>query len=253
VIEPPEIWIGRGEERIGPNDFDQFRILHRSGRLDQHDLIWWDGLREWITIDSALAQLGLDEGSTSTAAAPPPLPSTPNFTAFEVPETSTQRGYERASTVRQGNQAKSALYGFVGLILAAALASAAFAFLRMPSMPSFGHASREVAEALAAAAMYKTAYAEYVLSNDKVPNSLEDIGAVNAPYGSLKQVRIDSGTFLLDTSAGQLALQPYRNANYQIWFRCGRAAPPAGMEALGQVDSANATTVENGDLPDDCR
>ena len=52
---------------------------------------------------------------------------------------------------------------------------------------------------------------------------------------------------------GVLALQPYRNTNYQLWFRCGRAAPPAGMTALGTIDSASATTVSDGDLPDDCR
>lgn len=237
---PTEIWIGRGNDQLGPHGRDKIRQLQAEGALRADDLLWWDGLAEWTARDAALAQLGIAvvAAPAPTRAAPPPMPTSPVPSA---PAVSPER-----------RRALIAMFG--GLITFAVLAAAAFTFLRTPnlSLPSFAGRS-DLVEALNGAAMYKTAYAEYVMSTDQVPQSLADIGMSSAPYGTMTGVRIEAGTILVDTKRGVLALQPYRNANYQIWFRCGRAAPPAGMTALGTIDAASATTVSDGDLPDGCR
>ena len=242
---PTEIWIGRGKDQLGPHALDKIRQLQAEGALRADDLLWWDGLAEWTARDAALALLGIEAAPAPSRPAPPPMP-VPNVAPASVASTST------TTPTPQRQRALVAMFG--GLVTFAILAAAAFTFLRTPnlSLPSLAGRS-DLVEALSGAAMYKTAYAEYVMSTDQVPQSLADIGMSSAPYGAMTGVRIEAGTILVDTQRGVLALQPYRNANYQIWFRCGRAAPPAGMTALGTIDSASATTVSDGDLPDDCR
>lgn len=244
---PTEIWIGRGNDQLGPHALDKIRQLHADGALRRDDLLWWDGLGEWTERDAALVLLGID--GLRAASAPPPMPSRPVVPDLPRPAPVT-------ASANSPERRRALMFMGLGLLTFAALAAAAFAFLRSPTLslplPSFG-GRRDMAEALSSAAMYKTAYAEVVMSTDRVPQSLEEIGLSSAPYGAMTGARIEAGTLLIDTKRGVLALQPYRNANYQIWFRCGRAAPPAGMEALGLVDSASATTVSDSDLPDDCR
>jgi hypothetical protein len=246
---PNAIWIGRNDSALGPHPIEKIRALHAEGSLRADDLLWWDGQAEWVERDVALAQLGVEAARATSA--PPPMPSRP--VVPELPR-APARVARVTSQRSEGAGASAALLGFAALIGVAVLAAAAFAFLRVPngSLPSFG-GRKEMIDALAAAGMYKTAYAEYVMSTDQVPQSLADLGMSTAPYGSMRGVRLEAGTLLLDTARGVLALQPYRNANYQIWFRCGRAAPPAGMEPLGMIDAASATTVTEGELPDDCR
>lgn len=240
---PTEIWIGRGNDQLGPHAPDKIRQLQADGTLRADDLLWWDGLAEWTARDAALALLGI-EAVPPPRSAPPPMPAPSAAPAAPAPVAPT--------TTPQRQRALVAMFG--GLVTFAVLAAAAFTFLRTPnlSLPSLAGRS-DLVEALSGAAMYKTAYAEYVMSTDQVPQSLADIGMSSAPYGAMTGVRIEAGTILIDTRRGVLALQPYRNTNYQLWFRCGRAAPPAGMTALGTIDSASATTVSDGDLPDDCR
>ena len=242
---PTDIWIGRGKDQLGPHGLDKIRQLHADGALRADDLLWWDGLAEWTGRDAALAQLGI--AAVRTPPSPPPMPSRP--VVPDLPRTAPV-----ATTERSPERQRALVFMGLGLLTFAVLAAAAFAFLRAPtvSLPSFAGRG-DLVEALSGAAMYKTAYAEYVMSTDQVPQSLEEIGMSSAPYGAMTGVRIEAGTILVDTARGVLALQPYRNANYQIWFRCGRAVPPAGMTALGTIDSASATTVSDGDLPDDCR
>lgn len=241
---PAEIWIGRGDDRLGPHTPEKFRELHADGRLQRDDLIWWDGLAEWIALDIAAEKLGL----ARAAPEPPPLPSPTRPSA-------APRAAVSSSTAVSGDRGRAIGFAFAGLITFAVLAAAAFAFLRAPrlSLPLPGAGRSDIAEVLSAASMYKVAYAEHVMSRDEVPKSLEELGLSSAPFGALQGVRIDAGTLLFDTSRGVLALQPYRNANYQILFRCGLAEPPAGMSALGQVDASAATTVAASDLPEDCR
>ena len=254
VIEPTQLWIGRDDERLGPHTLDRFRTLHRDGRLRHGDLVWWDGLDEWIALDAALTRLGLDTSIPPMPDGPPPIPPGVGVASTAGAATPLPTRNHGRTPIRRNDGAPTSIWlGFAGLVLVAVLAAGGFTFLTAPGSWSFGRASREVQEALTGAAMYKVAYAEYVLSNDKPPNTLEDIGVVSAPYGALQGARIDAGTILLHTSVGQLALQPYRNANYSIIFRCGYDEAPQGMDALGRVDSAQATTVARGDLPDSCR
>jgi hypothetical protein len=245
---PAEIWIGRGNDQLGPHALDKIRQLQAEGALRREDLLWWDGLGEWTERDAALALLGIE--SVRAAPTPPPMPSRP-----VVPD--LPRHAPVAASANSPERQRALMFMGLGLLTFAALAAAAFAFLRTPglSLPSLPSLSgrKDMVDVLSAAGMYKTAYAEYLMSTDQVPQSLADLGLASAPYGALAGVRLESGTLLFDTQRGALALQPYRNANYQIWFRCGRAAPPAGMEALGLIDSASATTVSDSDLPDDCR
>ena len=242
--QPAEIWIGRGDDRLGPHTFERLRDLHADGQLQRDDLIWWDGLAEWIALDVAMTRLGL----VPSAAAPPPLP--PVRRTSESP-----RATRQASVAATPERSRAIGFAFAGLITFAVLAAAAFAYLRAPNvaLPSFGAGRSDMAEVLNAASTYKVAYAEHVMSMDAVPKSLEELGLSSAPYGALQGVRIEGGTLLFDTSRGVLALQPFRNANYQILFRCGLANPPAGMTPLGGLDAAAFTTVAANDLPEDCR
>jgi hypothetical protein len=242
---PDEIWIGRNDSALGPHPLDKIRALHADGMLHADDLLWWDGQAEWMARDAALARLGVE--AVRAKPAPPPMPSRPIMA--ERP-----RAAPLAPGTNSPERQRALTFMALGLLTFAALAAAAFVFLRTPnpSLPSFG-GRKEMIDALSAAGMYKTAYAEYVMSTDQTPQSLADLGMGSAPYGSMRGVRLEAGTLLLDTGRGVLALQPYRNANYQIWFRCGRAGPPTGMDPLGMIDAASATTVPEGDLPDDCR
>jgi hypothetical protein len=243
---PNEIWIGRNDAALGPHALDKIRQLHADGVLRADDLLWWDGLSEWIARDAALVKLGVD--TAPARPAPPPMPARP-----VVPDLPHAAPVPRPPA-RTPERSNALVFMALGLLAFAALAAAAFTFFRTPNLPlpSFG-GRKDVIDALAAARMYKTAYVEYVTNTDQVPQSMADLGMSSAPYGSMRGVGLEAGTLLLDTARGVLALQPYRNANYQIWFRCGRAAPPTGMEPLGMIDAASATTVPEGDLPDDCR
>lgn len=244
-IAPKDIWIGRGNDQLGPHAPDKIRQLHAEGALRADDLLWWDGLAEWIERDAALAQLGIER--VRGTATVPPLPSRP--AVVDLPRAAPAVAPERSPERQRALVAMG-----LGLLTFAVLAAAAFAYLRTPniSLPSFSGSS-DISAALSGAGMYKTAYAEYIMSTERVPQSLAEIGMSSAPYGAMSGARIEAGTLLIDTRRGTLALQPYRNANYQIWFRCGRAAPPAGMDAVGSIDAASATTVPDSDLPDDCR
>ncbi|MBL0029938.1 MAG: DUF4339 domain-containing protein [Rhodanobacteraceae bacterium] len=243
---PAEIWIGRGNDQLGPHAPEKIRQLVADGALRRDDLLWWDGLGEWTERDAALALLGIE--SVRAAPTPPPMPSRPVVRDLPRPAPVT-------ASANSPERQRALMFMGLGLLTFAILAAAAFAFLRTPklNLPSLGAGRGDVAEALTAAGMYKTAYAEVVMSNDQVPQSLAELGLSSAPYGALTGVRLEAGTLLFDTTRGVLALQPYRNANGQIWFRCGRSAPPAGMLPLGTIDAASATTVTEGDLPDDCR
>jgi hypothetical protein len=258
---PKEIWIGRGNDQLGPHPLERIRQLSAAGRLQAEDLLWWDGLAEWTPRDAALPLLGIEVAAAP--ATPPPLPRSPTPPPSAVDPAQREAALAQAERVlaapgpaaQSAERARALLWGFMGLVMFAVIAAAAFAYLRAPGTPrpSFGLGSGTVHDVLNAAAMYKVAYAEYVVSSGKTPESLAEIGLQSSPYGALKQVRIESGTLLFDTSLGMLALQPYRNENYQIGFRCGRAAPPDGMMPLGMIDSASATTIDPGELPDDCR
>lgn len=242
--QPAEIWIGRGDDRLGPHTFEKFRDLHADGRLQRDDLIWWDGLAEWVALDAAAASLGF----ARTAPVPAPLPPTrrPDLPPRPASTTDAAEGAKRTRAIG---------FAFSGLITFAVLAAAAFAYLRAPklglALPGTGRA--EIADVLSAASMYKVAYAEHVMTHDEAPKSLEELGLSSASFGALQGVRIEGGTLLFDTSRGVLAMQPFRNANYQILFRCGLANPPAGMTPLGGLDAAAFTTVAASDLPEDCR
>ncbi|MBK6726632.1 MAG: DUF4339 domain-containing protein [Xanthomonadales bacterium] len=254
---PKEIWIGRGNDQLGPHDLDKIRQLQAQGSLQANDLLWWDGLAEWTARDAALAMLGIEIASPAPIA-PPPMPTRAEPPPMPAPPPARPRPTAAPAAVAAGaspERTRALMFMFAGLIMFAVLAAAAFAFLRMPasSRPVFGRGASELRDALAAASLYKVAYAEYVMSTDKVPKSLAEIGFESAPIGALQEVRIQSGTLLLHTSYGTLALQPYRNSNYQIDFRCGFAAPPIGMQPLGTIDSASTTSIDRSDLPDDCR
>lgn len=255
TVQPHEIWIGRGNDQLGPHDLDKIRQLHAQGSVKADDLLWWDGLSEWTARDLALPLLGIELASPAPSQ-PPPLPASMPA-ARPAPTRSTAPAASARSTAPAPSpeRARALMFMFAGLVAFAVLASAGFAFLRSRNLtlPALGQSSREATELLSAAAMYKVAYAEYVMSTDQVPASLEDLGVASSPYGALTSVRIEAGTLLLESSGGTLALQPYRNANYQILFRCGFAQPPAGMEPLGQIDSASATSIDRSDLPEDCR
>ena len=247
---PNEIWIGRNDAALGPHALDKIRQLHGNGALRADDLLWWDGLSEWIERDAALMQLGVE--AVHARPAPPPMPPRP--VVHELPRPMPEQPYRVASQQRDGCSTSALLLGFAVLIGFAVVVAAAFVFLRTPnwSLPSLS-GRNDIANVLSSAAMYKTAYAEYTLSYGDVPKSLSDLGLSSAPYGTMTGARLESGTLLFDTERGVLALQPFRNANFQILFRCGRAAAPAGMDALGMIDSADATTVPNDDLPEGCR
>ena len=72
---PAEIWIGRGNDQLGPHAPEKIRQLVADGALRRDDLLWWDGLGEWTERDAALALLGIE--SVRAAPTPPPMPSRP--------------------------------------------------------------------------------------------------------------------------------------------------------------------------------
>lgn len=257
---PAEIWIGRGNDQLGPHGFDKIRSLQAQGNLRADDLLWWDGLDAWTERDAALALLGI-EVAPPAAVAPPPMPARaepPPMPATPSPRPTSAFATAPAAAIADvaaPERARALMFMFAGLITFAVLAAAAFAFMRTPrtSTPVFGRGASELREALAAVSMHKVAYAEYVMSTGKAPESLAEIGLDSAPVGALQAVRIHAGTLLLDTGYGTLALQPYRNDSFQITFRCGFETPPVGMKPLGTIDSASATSIDRSDLPDDCR
>jgi hypothetical protein len=245
---PTELWIGRGNDQLGPHALARIRQLHAEGALRADDLLWWDGLEGWIGRDQALTLLGFE--ALAARPLPPPIPVTiPVPPVASVPPQSASIAAAGPSPERR----RALIAMFAGLVLFAVLAAAAFSYLRDAGF-RVGFAQRaDMVEALASVAMYRTAYAEYAVSTGQVPQSLDEIGMGSAPYGPITGVRLELGTLLFDTRDGVLAVQPYRNDSYQIWFRCGHAAPPAGMAAMGSIDASSATTLAAGDLPDDCR
>ena len=234
---PAELWIGRGDDKLGPHSLAAFRALHAAGQLQADDLIWWDGREAWMPCREALQALGL----AAAATLPPELPHRPAATA------------PRAGT---NESARNAMLGFVGLIALAAVAAGVFQFALAPAFTTTAGGDGDavaVAEALNAASTYKLAYAEYVLINDRIPQTLADLGLESPIRAGLNVVHIQDGTLVFDTTAGRLALQPFRNGQSQIQFRCAYAPAPAGMQALGSAASDQFTTIAMGTLPDDCR
>lgn len=249
---PAEIWIGRGNDQLGPHSADKIHSLHAQGNLRADDLLWWDGLEAWIERDAALDKLGILP-ERSTPVEPPPMPSRadPRMAAPARPTPlSAQPGTSAASPER----ARALMFMFAGLITFAVLSSAAFVFLRLPGRSGLvlGGGS-DVRAAIEAAGMYKIAYAEFATSMGKAPESLADLGLAGGASGAVRSVSLLGGTLLFETREGTLAVQAYRDDGYRIEFRCGYAPPPPGMQPLGQLDSASATTIDVGDMPDHCR
>lgn len=231
---PEELWIGRDNAQLGPYTLDTIRQWQAEGSLRTNDLLWWDGLPRWTERDAALTELGIirQQPAQPPRAVPPPLSTT-----------SPNRGR------------RTVLFVLLGALCVLAIVLAAVFSLMRPAFlsQSSGTAHQDMRNVLSAASMIKVAYAEYVVSTAKVPQSLQDIGMNDAPYGAMTRLGIESGTILVGTTHGVLAIQPYRNIDFVIDFRCGHAPAPPGMMALGEIDAAMATTVPEELLPDGCR
>lgn len=75
-------YVGRDSQRTGPFSFDQLRQQAATGQLLQSDLIWCEGMDQWM-LASQHAELFARQHPIGT---PPPLPPTAIPYARPVPE-----------------------------------------------------------------------------------------------------------------------------------------------------------------------
>ncbi len=111
----------------------------------------------------------------------------------------------------------------------------------------------KVAETLSNASSAKAAIAEYLLSNERLPDSFDELGiSAEQPGASLS---LEQGVLVLtrNTDGATLGLEPYRAGMGQVIWRCGHAAPPDGADDIADGDAADYTTLQPRFVPQSCR
>jgi hypothetical protein len=104
-----EYYYSREGERFGPVPGDQLKQLAASGQLEPHDLVWKQGMANWV---EAARVKGLFPNSPqppevgATSAAPPPPPSTPS-SASQTATGGAGRA-EESDGAKRARQAKEA-------------------------------------------------------------------------------------------------------------------------------------------------
>jgi Tfp pilus assembly major pilin PilA/uncharacterized membrane protein YeaQ/YmgE (transglycosylase-associated protein family) len=126
------------------------------------------------------------------------------------------------------------------------------AAIAIPAYQDYSDRAR-VVEMTAGAAGAKVAITEFVLSNDRLPESFDELGVPSEVAGA--NLSIAQGVLVLSrtTDGNTLGLEPYRTGSGQIVWRCGNAAPPDGADDIAAGDAPDYTTLAGTALPASCR
>jgi len=126
----------------------------------------------------------------------------------------------------------------------------------------------QVSEGMNLAAAAKTAVAETYLNRGTAPVDREAAGMDNTngdgteTQGKYVQgVNVDDGEIIItygqeahaNIDQGVLVLTPFLSVDESVVWRCGLAADPAGLSAMGDDTGGTATDIEVQYLPSACR
>jgi uncharacterized RDD family membrane protein YckC/Tfp pilus assembly major pilin PilA len=111
----------------------------------------------------------------------------------------------------------------------------------------------KVAEILNGAGTAKLAITEFMLSNERVPESLDELGVATEVAGA--SLSLSQGVLVLTRSSdgATLGLEPYRERSGQVVWRCGNAPAPAGADDIADGDSPDYTSLPPQLMPQICR
>lgn len=118
----------------------------------------------------------------------------------------------------------------------------------------------QVSEAMLGATGLKTALAEHVMANGKLPASARELGIELPIEFASSTATYEGGAIVIafgdaaptELQGLQVALVPFL-AGDMVNFACGYAAMDEGGKALGEADGAALTTVPERYLPERCR
>lgn len=143
----------------------------------------------------------------------------------------------------------------IALILLPVVAVPVLGILLAIAIPAYSDYSdrARVAEMLSGASSAKLAITEFVLSNDRLPESFDELGVTGEVAGA--RLSLVQGVLVLTrtTDGRTLGLEPYRTSSGQVVWRCGNAAPPAGADDIANGDASDYTLIAAGQLPIACR
>jgi uncharacterized RDD family membrane protein YckC/Tfp pilus assembly major pilin PilA len=104
----------------------------------------------------------------------------------------------------------------------------------------------------------KVAIAEFVLANQRLPDSLSEAGIAEQLSGAA--MSLQDGVLVLTLAApgtaadgGTIGLEPYQDAGGSVVWRCGNAEPPAGASDFTGGDASFYTSLPSTMLPVSCR
>ena len=155
--------------RIGPISADELREHYRQRRLRRDNLVWCDGMVQWLPLERVAFELDIDS-IIPDAGAPPPMPP--------------PAGAPTPSAAYRAAPKKKGMSGcLIALIICAALAIPVLGILAAIAIPAYNDYTQraKVSEVLGLAAPLKLAIAEHAASQGSCPdNESTDIAAALA-------------------------------------------------------------------------
>jgi len=144
--------------RIGPLSADELREHYRQRRLRRDNLVWCEGMVQWLPLERVALELDIDS-ITPDASLPPPMP-----TSTPAPASAAYR----AAPKKQGMSGC-----LIAVLICAGLGIPMAGILAAIAIPAYNdYVQRtKVMETMAAVAPLKPAIAEHVASADSCPDS----------------------------------------------------------------------------------
>lgn len=144
--------------RIGPLSGDELREHYRQRRLRRDNLVWCEGMVQWLPLERVAFELDIDS-ITPDASLPPPMPASAPSPA--------------SAAYRPAPKKKGMSGCLIALIICAALAIPMVGILAAIALPAYNdYVQRtKVMEVMAAVAPLKPAIAEHVAGDGRCPDS----------------------------------------------------------------------------------
>jgi type IV pilus assembly protein PilA len=114
------------------------------------------------------------------------------------------------------------------------------------------------ASAINEAGAAKVAIAEFVATNQRLPESLSEAGV--AEQLSTGTLSLQDGVLVITIAApgttvdgSTIGLEPYQDDSGGVAWRCGNASPPDGATDITGGDASYYTSLASTALPQSCR
>ncbi|GAB3346752.1 pilin [Lysobacter tyrosinilyticus] len=155
--------------RIGPISADELREHYRQRRLRRDNLVWCEGMVQWLPLERVAFELDIDS-VIPDASVPPPMPTS----APAAP----------AAAYRAAPPKKGMSGCMIALIVCAALAIPTLGILAAIAIPAYNDYTQraKLSEVFSLATPLKIAIAEHAASQDGCPdNDSTDIASALTP------------------------------------------------------------------------